>query len=57
MATMPTADEIAEKRFDEEDKQWTGPKFIGLAAVTLVICISLIYFMSATTGCSLQIVP
>jgi len=54
---MPTADEIAEKRFDEEDKRWTGPKFIGLGAVTLVICISVIYFMSATTGCSLQIVP
>jgi hypothetical protein len=54
---MPTPDEIAEKRFDEEDKRWPGPKLIGLGAVTLVIAISLIYFMSTTTGCSLQIVP
>lgn len=54
---MPTAEEIAEKRFDEEDKQWAGPKLIGLGVVTLAIAISLIYFMSRTTGCSLQIVP
>jgi hypothetical protein len=54
---MPTADEIAEKRFAEEDKQWTGPKLIGLGLVTLTICITLIFLMSRTTGCSLQIVP
>jgi hypothetical protein len=54
---MPTADEIAQKRFDEEDKVWNGPRFIGLGAVTLAIAISLIYYMSTTTGCSLQVVP
>jgi hypothetical protein len=54
---MPTAQDIAEKRFDEQDKRWSGPRFIGLGVVTLAIAISLIYFMSTTTGCSLQIVP
>jgi hypothetical protein len=54
---MSTAEEIAEKRFDEEDKRWSGPRFIGLGLVTLTIAISLIYFMSTTAGCSLQIVP
>ncbi|MGH7271903.1 MAG: hypothetical protein ACREJ3_15850 [Polyangiaceae bacterium] len=54
---MPTAEEIAQKRFDEQDKRWNGPKFIALGAVTLTFALSLIYFMSTTTGCSLQIVP
>jgi len=54
---MPTAEETAQKHFDEEDKQWDGPRFIRLALVTLGICISTIYFMSRTAGCSLQIVP
>ncbi len=54
---MPTAEEIAQQRFDDEDKRWTGPRFIGLGVVTLTIAISLIYFMSATAGCSLQVVP
>jgi hypothetical protein len=54
---MQTADDIYQKRFDEEDKQWNGPKLIGLGVVTLIIAISLIYAMSTTTGCSLQIVP
>lgn len=54
---MPTAEEIAEKRFAEEDRLWNGPKLIGLGVVTLAIAISLIYLMSRTTGCSLQIVP
>jgi hypothetical protein len=54
---MPTAEEIAQKQFDADDKSWGGPKLIALGAVTLTIAISLIYFMSATTGCSLQIVP
>ncbi len=53
---MPTAEEIATKRFDAEDKEWNGPRFIRLAVVTLAICLSLIYWMS-TQGCSLQIVP
>jgi hypothetical protein len=58
---MPTADEIAEqvaeKRFAEEDQRWTGPRFIGIGVLTLAIAISLIYLMSRTAGCSLQIVP
>ncbi|MDP9151473.1 MAG: hypothetical protein M3O36_16255 [Myxococcota bacterium] len=54
---MATAEEIAEKRFAEEDRRWTGPRFIALAVVTLVLALSLIYFMSTSTGCSLQIVP
>jgi hypothetical protein len=54
---MQTADDAYQKRFDEEDQRWNGPKLIGLGVVTLFIAISLIYFMSTTTGCSLQIVP
>jgi hypothetical protein len=54
---MPTAEEIAAKRFDAEDKEWNGPRFIRLAVVTLLIAISTIYYMSTTQGCSLQIVP
>ena len=54
---MATAEDIAEKRFDEQDKHWSGPRFIALGVVTLAIAISVIYFMSTTTGCSLQIVP
>jgi hypothetical protein len=54
---MPTAEEIAQKSFDEADKHWDGPRFIRLAIVTLFICISAIYLMSRTAGCSLQIVP
>jgi hypothetical protein len=54
---MPTAEEIAQQEFDDADKRWTAQKFFVLGAVTLLIAISLIYFMSTTTGCSLQIVP
>ncbi|HXX68008.1 MAG TPA: hypothetical protein VEK07_12530 [Polyangiaceae bacterium] len=54
---MPTAEEIAQKQFDEDDKRWSGPKFIGLGVVTLAIALTLIYWMSTTTGCSLQVVP
>ncbi len=54
---MPTAEEIAAKRFDEEDKQWDGTRFIVLGIVTLGIALTAIYLMSVTTGCSLQIVP
>jgi hypothetical protein len=54
---MESAEKIAQKRFDEEDQRWNGPKFIGLGVVTLAIALSLIYFMSTTAGCSLQIVP
>jgi len=51
------SEEAAQKRFAEQDKNWTGPKFIGLGIVALAICLTLIYLMSKTTGCSLQIVP
>ncbi len=51
------AEEQAEKRFAEEDKRWVGPRFFGLAIVTLAIAITTIYLMSTVTGCSLQIVP
>jgi hypothetical protein len=54
---METAQDIAQKRFDAQDKEWTGPRFIRLGVVVLVIAISTIYWMSTTTGCSLQIVP
>jgi hypothetical protein len=54
---MPTAEEIAQKQFDYADKRWTAPKFMGLGVVTLFIAISLIFLMSRTTGCSLEIVP
>ncbi len=27
---MSTSEEAAQKRFAEQDKNWTGPKFIGL---------------------------
>ena len=57
MGPMQTEEQIAQKHFDEEDQRWGGPKFIGLGAVTLFICLSAIYLMSTTTGCSLQIVP
>lgn len=51
------AEQLAQKRFAAEDKQWTGPKFIGLGFVTLAICVTAIYLMSTMSGCSLQIVP
>jgi hypothetical protein len=54
---MPTTEEIAQKEFDEQDKAWTAPRFFSLGAITLFIAVSLIYMMSTTTGCSLQIVP
>jgi hypothetical protein len=54
---MPTAEEIHAKRFAAEDKAWSGPKFIALGFFTLLIAISMIFYMSTTTGCSLQIVP
>jgi hypothetical protein len=54
---MPTTEEIAQKEFDVQDRAWTAPRFFSLGAITLIIAITLIYSMSATTGCSLQIVP
>jgi hypothetical protein len=57
MPSAVTAEEAAQKKFNEDDKRWNGPRFIGLGLVTLVICITAIYLMSTTQGCSLQIVP
>jgi hypothetical protein len=54
---MPDAEQIAAKRFDAEDKRWSGPRFIMLGVVTLAICVTTIYLMSSMSGCSLQIVP
>jgi hypothetical protein len=54
---MSTPQEIAEKRFDAEDKRWSGPRFIGLGLLTLALALSVIYLMARTAGCSLQIVP
>ena len=54
---MPDAESIAEKRFTEEDKRWTGPRYIALGVITLAICVTAIYLMSSVSGCSLQIVP
>ena len=56
-AAMPTVEELAQKKFNEDDKAWTAPRFMRLGAITLFIAISLIYAMSTTTGCSLQVVP
>jgi hypothetical protein len=51
------AEQAAAKRFSVEDASWTGPRYVSLAAITLIICISAIYFMSTMSGCSLQVVP
>jgi hypothetical protein len=57
-AAMSIAEEQAcQKKFDAEDKVWTGPRFVSLGVVTLAICLTVIYLMSSVTGCSLQIVP
>jgi hypothetical protein len=49
-------EESARKRFVEEDKGWTGPRYFALGAITLIICVTTIYMMSTMSGCSLQIV-
>jgi hypothetical protein len=54
---MPTAEEAAEKTFAEQDKRWDGPRYFVVGIITLAICITAIYLMSTTQGCSLQIVP
>ncbi len=54
---MPTSEEAAAKAFAEQDKQWSGPRYILVGAITLAICLTTIYLMSVTQGCSLQIVP
>jgi hypothetical protein len=56
-ADYEQAEQIAHKRFVGEDKGWTGPRYIALGAITLIICITTIYMMSTMSGCSLQVVP
>jgi hypothetical protein len=51
------AEQAAAKRFVGEDRGWTGPRFVLMGAITLIICVTTIYMMSAMSGCSLQIVP
>jgi hypothetical protein len=51
------AEDKAQKRFAEEDRTWRAPRFFVTAAVTLTLCLTTIYLMSTTAGCSLQIVP
>jgi hypothetical protein len=57
MSTLIADEEAAEKKFAAQDKQWGGPRYIVLGAVTLAIAITVIFLMSTTQGCSLQIVP
>jgi hypothetical protein len=57
MPSALSAEEAAQKQFNEQDKRWSGPRFIVLAVATLAICLTAIYLMSTTQGCSLQIVP
>jgi hypothetical protein len=54
---MPPAEEAEAARYAAQDARWTGPRLIALGACTLGLCLSIIYWMSTTTGCSLQIVP
>ena len=56
-AMSVTAEENAQKQFDADDKRWNGPKLIGLGFVVLLVCISAIFVMSYTAGCTLQVVP
>jgi hypothetical protein len=57
MSSYIAAEEKAQKRFDAEDKTWRAPRFFAMGLVTLAICLTAIYLMSTTSGCSLQIVP
>ncbi|HEY3821460.1 MAG TPA: hypothetical protein VGL81_30040 [Polyangiaceae bacterium] len=57
MSSYITTEDQAQKRFAAEDKTWRAPRFFALGAVTLAIALTVIYLMSTTTGCSLQIVP
>jgi hypothetical protein len=57
MSSLIAQEEAAEKAFAAQDKQWGGPRYIVLGVITLAICVSIIFLMSTTQGCSLQIVP
>ncbi|HEY1696015.1 MAG TPA: hypothetical protein VGG39_27800 [Polyangiaceae bacterium] len=55
--SVVSREEQTQKAFDAQDKQWGAPRFFALGFMTLAICLTTIYLMSAVTGCSLQIVP
>ena len=57
MSSVVAREQEAQKRFAAQDKVWKAPRFLGLGFVTLAICLTTIYLMSAQAGCSLQIVP
>jgi hypothetical protein len=57
MSSYIAAEDKAQKRFASEDRAWKAPRFFALGAMTLAICLTAIYLMSTTSGCSLQIVP
>ena len=54
---MSSRDDAVEREFAEQDKRWGGPKYFVTGILTLIIAVGLIYYMSTTTGCTLQIVP
>jgi hypothetical protein len=55
---MNRSQELREEReIAEQDKRWSGPRFVRLAIVTLIIAVSIIVLMARSTGCSLQWVP
>jgi hypothetical protein len=57
MSPVVAREEEAQKRFAAQDKHWKAPRFFVLGFITLAVCLTTIYLMSTTTGCSLQIVP
>jgi hypothetical protein len=54
---MSSSDDAIEKAFNEQDKEWNAPRYFVTAIITLFISISIIYYCSSLTGCSLQVVP
>ena len=57
MSSYVESENAAAKEFKAQDKAWNAPRFFSLGLVTLVIAIGLIYYMSTTTGCNLEVVP
>jgi hypothetical protein len=57
MSSYVESENQAVKEFKAQDKAWTAPRFFALGFITLLVAIGLIYYMSTTTGCNLEIVP
>jgi hypothetical protein len=57
MSSYAETESAAAKEFKAQDKAWTAPRFFTLGFFTLLIAVGLIYYMSTTTGCNLEIVP